>query len=247
MVEDSSEIGSEQFWIAGFIQEFLPSGSPQPGKQLKFGPKYAELDADGPRWADIAVTTDFWLSNPDAPDWPRVYTLIVSALEEDDGGAFNDWHAQLGHLANEFLSGQVNSDVTEYLQEEFQEYISDNWQEMLKQAPAVAEYIVSLVSSSTGGIVGMIVAAAAIVITSIVSDMADDFYGVEAYTLVLPNNIRDYIESLPGHHTAVLLDGFRLEADPISLRGHSSWYSAASYDGWVDVYFDCILWQLQTH
>jgi hypothetical protein len=247
MVEDSSEIGAEQFWVMGFVQEFLPSGSGQSGKQVKFGPRYAKLDAEGPTWATFGDSYDFSLSNPDTQDWPRAYAIVVSALEEDDGGAFNDWHSQLGHLANEFLSGQIHSDITEYLQEQFEQYISDNWQEIVEQAPAVAEYIIALISDSTAGIVGMVIAVAAIIIVSIISDMGDDFYGIEAYTFALPTNIRDYIESLPGQQTNALLDGFRLETDPIPLHGHSSWYSAANYDGWVDLYFDCTLWQLETY
>src|SRR5262249_49750014 len=213
--------------------------------QVKFGPKYAVLDPDGPRWADIAVPTDFWLDNPDTQDWPRVYAIVVSALEEDDGGSFNDWHAALADVANQFLVGSVQSEIEDYLQQEFEDFISDNWATILEQAPAVAEEIVALASSTAGGIIGAVIAVAAFIIAAIVSDAGDDFYGVQVVTFGLPTNIREYVEGhMPGHQTS---EGFKLDEAPITLLGTPSVLQAQSYDGKVDVYFDCHLWQLETY
>jgi hypothetical protein len=244
MVEDQFGPGAEEFWIAGFVQEFLPKGSSQKGKQQKFGPRYVELDPDGPRWGEIAIPIDFWLSNPDSGDFPRAYAFVVSVLEEDDGGSFNDWHAELADLANQFLVGNVADDVEEYLQQEFQDFVSDNWEQILTQAPAVAEDIVAMVSSSTAGIVGMAIAIAAFVIAAIVSDAGDDFYGVQAYTFPVVTNIRDYVESIPGHQTA---EGYTLHEDPFTMLGTPSVLQASSYDGKVEIYMDCHFSQLETY
>jgi hypothetical protein len=248
MVEDQVGPGAEEFWIMGFVQEFLPSGSPNPGKQVKFGPLYRVLDPDGPRWADISVPADFWLSNPppDNPDWPRAYTIVVSVLEQDDGGAFNDWHSDLGHIANEFLSGNVASDVRQYLEDQFKEFIKDNWEEVLQQAPAVAQYIASLVSSSVAAVVAEVLLAAAFVISGIISGASDDFYGIQYDTIALLTNAQGYI-GLPGQATNQLPEGFRIETDPITLLGSSSWPEATKYDGIVEIYYDAILWGLETY
>jgi hypothetical protein len=248
LVEDQSGGGGEEFWVAGFVQEFLPSGSANKGQQVKFGPRYAALDPDGPRWADIAVTASYWLDNPDTQDWPRAYALVVSALEEDDGGAFNDWYAQLGDLANEFLLNQIHSDVTEYLQEQFEQFLGENWEiELLKQTPAVADYIVSVISSSTAGIIGMALAAAALVVSAIIAGADDDFYGVEASVLALPTNVSDFIEShYSGEHTSVPLEGYQLHTEPITLFGHS-FLVAANYDGKLEIHCDCIVSNLETY
>ena len=42
-----------------------------------------------------------------------------------------------------------------------------------------------------GGIIGMVVMAAALVISDIISGMSDDYYGTEAFVFVLPTNITD--------------------------------------------------------
>jgi hypothetical protein len=244
MVEDQFGPGAEEFWIAGFVQEFLPSGSSQKPKQQKFGPRNVVLDPDGPRWGEIAIPIDFWLSNPDSGDFPRAYAFVVSVLEEDDGGSFNDWHSELGDLANQFLVGGVADDVEQYLQEQFEEFFGDNWEQILSQAPAVAEYITGLVSSSTAGVVGAAIAVAAYIIGSIVADAGDDFYGVQAYTFPVVTNIRQDVESIPGHQTP---QGWTLDEDYLVLLGTTSVLQAANYDGKIEIWFDCHFSQLETY
>jgi hypothetical protein len=244
LVEDQIEGGAEEHWIAGFVQEFLPSGSGLTGKQQKFGPRRVVLDPDGPTWAAIGFPVDFWLSNPDSGDFPRLYALVVSVLEEDDGGSFNDWNAELGDLANQFLVGEIPSDLQEYLQEQFEDFISDNWEQILAQAPAVAEEIVAMVSSSTAGVVGMAIAVAAFIIGSIIADAGDDFYGVSFCIFPLVTNIREYVESIPGQQTS---EGYTITEDyPLTLHGTPAVWGA-SYDGTVAIHFDHHFSQLETY
>jgi hypothetical protein len=102
----------------------------------------------------------------------------------------------------------------------------------------MAQYLVSLITSTIGAIIGMVVAAAALVIADIVSGMSDDYYGTEAFVFVLPTNITDYVHTLPGQPMA---GGFKLDIESLEFRGYTSWPEAAQFDGVVDVFFH---WEL---
>jgi hypothetical protein len=65
-----------------------------------------------------------------------------------------------------------------------------------------------------------VVAAAALVISDIVSGMDDDYYGTKVFVLGLPTNITDFIHSLPGH---AIPGGFELESSGLGFQGSTSW------------------------
>jgi len=235
LVEDQIGPGAEEFHVAGFVQESLPISSAQTGKQSRFGPFYAELDPDGPTIKDLPHVTSFFLHKPLSAEWPRAYTVVVSIVEEDDGGSLSEWQSDVWTIAEDTASGEISQLVREYLEEQFKEYVGENIGAVVQAGAQLAQIIVSLVSSVTAGIVGMVVAAAAFVISGIISGMSDDYYGTEVFVLTLPTNITDYIRTLPGQ--AMPGGGFRLDTEYLDFRGYTSWPEAGTWDGVVRVSF----------
>jgi hypothetical protein len=238
MVEDQNGPGTEEFHVAGFVQESFPASSTEAGSQQKFGPFYAELDPDGPRTKNLPHSAAFYLNQPGSLEWPRAYTVVISVLEEDDGGSLNDWESSVWDVAQQAASGEIGQEIRDFIEEKFEDYVGDNIGQLINAGGQLAQEIVSLASSITGGIIGMVVMAAALVISDIISGMSDDYYGTEAFVLVLPTNITDFVHSLPGQHIA---DGFQLDTESLEFRGYTSWPEAAIFDGVVDVFFH---WEL---
>jgi hypothetical protein len=234
MVEDQNGSGAEEFHVAGFVQESFPISSSELGQQKKFGPVFAQLDIDGPRSKSLAQAEDFFLSNPSTPEWPRVYSVVISVLEEDDGGSLNDWESSIWTVADEMASGEIGQAISDYLEENFKEYIGDNLGNLIHEGAEFAQMLGSLIASTTAGVISMVIAAAALVISDIISGMSDDYYGTEAFILVLPTNITDYVHSLPGQPIA---GGFQLDSESLEFKGYTSWPEASAFDGIVDVFF----------
>lgn len=234
MVEDQTGGGSEEFHVAGFVQESFPASSAQPSGQKKFGPFFAELHPDGPRTKSLSHSSSFFLDKPDAPEWPRAYTVVISVLEEDDGGSLNEWESNVWDIAQEAVSGEVNQVIRDYLEEKFKDYVGDNIGQIIQSGGQIAQTIASLIGTATSAIVGMIVAAAALVIADIISGMEDDYYGTEVFVFVLPTNITDYVKSLPGQAIA---GGYQLDTEALEFKGYTSWPEAAAFDGIVEVFF----------
>jgi hypothetical protein len=234
MIEDQTGGGAEEFHIAGFVQESLPAGSAQAGSQEKFGPYFREIDPDGLRTKWLSHWSSFSLNKPDSPEWPRAYTVVISVMEEDDGGSLNEWESIVWDVAQEMVNGDVNQDIRDFLQEEFKDFVGDNVDQIIQSGGQIAQTIASLIGSATSAIVGMIVAAAALVISDIISGMGDDYYGTEVFVFVLPTNITDFVESLPGQAIA---GGYQLETDNLVFQGYTSWPEAAAWDGMVEVLF----------
>jgi hypothetical protein len=227
MIEDQNGPGTEEFHVAGFVQETFPASSAEVGGQKKFGPFYAELDPDGPTAKNLSHSSSFFLSKPDAAEWPRAYTAVISVLEEDDGGTFNDWQSSVWAMADDALSGEVSQLVRDLLEEKFKDYVGDNIGQLIQAGGQAAQTIASLIGSTTGSIVGMVVAAAALIISDIISGMQDDYYGTEVFALVLPTNITDFIHTLDGQPIA---GGYRLDSETLVFKGYTSWPEATAWD-----------------
>lgn len=235
MIEDQIGSGVEEFHIAGFVQESFPASSTQAGVQDQFGPFYAALDPGGPRSANLPHSRTFFLNKPDTPEWPRTYSVVISVIEEDDGGSLNEWESQVWSVAEQLASGPVAQEIRDFLQEEFEDFIGDNIDDILQAGGQIAQAIVSLISGTVGAIVGMVTAAVALVTADIVSGMADDYYGTEVFVFVLPTNLTDFINSLPGQPKGS--DFQQLDTMWSSFQGYTSWPEATVWDGRVNVYF----------
>jgi len=233
MVEDQTGPGSEEFHLAGFVQESFATGS---GKQVRFGPHYAVLDPDGPREKKFGHRATFHLNNPDQPEWPRSYAVVITIMEEDAGDEIADWQKELWKVADDILSSEIADMVSAYLEEYRDELIGKgiSW---AGQTVQVASMIASETSAAIGG---TIAAAAAMVIAAVVAGMDDDYYGTQAAVLVLPTNLTDYVKGLAGQPRAD--GGFRLEGEKMRFYGYTSYPSAAAFDGICEVR---IHWELR--
>ncbi|MGH9766078.1 MAG: hypothetical protein ACREAB_01485 [Blastocatellia bacterium] len=234
MIEDQIGGGAEEFHVAGFVQENFPAGSVQAGGQQKFGPFFAKLDPDGPRTMSLSHSSSYFLNKPDSPEWPRAYITVISVLEEDDGGSFEEWKSSVWDIAQEALSGAVSQITRDLLEEKFKEFVGDNIGQIIQTGGQIAQTIASLISGVTGAIAGLVVAAASLVIADIISGMADDYYGTGVFVFVLPTNITDFVNSLPGQ---AIGGGFQLDTEGLLFKGPASWPEATAWDGMVDVTF----------
>jgi len=224
--------------VGNKAKESFPASSTETGEQKKFGPFYAAIDPDGSRTKNLPHAADFYLSAPSTPEWPRAFSAVISVLEEDDGGSLNEWESTIWTVADAAASGELGQAIRDYIEEKFKDFIGDNIGQLINAGGQMAQELVSLASSIIGGIIGMVVMAAALVIADIISGMSDDYYGTEAFVFVLPSNITDYVHTLPGQPMA---GGFKLDTESLEFRGYTSWPEAAQFDGVVDVFFH---WEL---
>ena len=234
MIEDQMGGGAEEFYVAGFVQETFPASSSQEGGQNKFGPFFAELHPDGPRTKKLPHSSTFFLNKPNTKEWPRAYTVVISVIEEDDGGALNDWESSVWNIAEDAIGGEVKQIIEDVLEEQFQEYVGENIGQIIQAGGQIAQLIASLIGTATSAIAGMIVAAAAFVIADIISGMSDDYYGTKVFVFVLPTNITDYVKSLPGEP---ITGGYVLDTQRLGFQGSTSWPEATAWDGYVKVSF----------
>jgi hypothetical protein len=231
MIQESEESGTEEFHIAGVVQETLPPTSDHPGEQGTFA-KYAELNPDGPTWQDLSSSVEFYLGSPFTLDWPRMFTVIISILEEDDGGSLAAWQAAMATIAQEASSGDIGQALLDYLEDNFGDYIDDIG-ELVNAGAEVAQLVASIVGSTAAAVGGMVIAAAALILSDVIASLPDDFYGVGTYLLVLPTNSLEYVHNLPGQMTSY--GGWRLDSETIEFKGQASWPDAATFDGMVGV------------
>lgn len=235
LVEDQFGGGAEEFHVAGFVQESFPAGSAQPGVQDRFGPYYAVLDPSGPLAVNLPHSHTFYLNKPTSSEWPRTYSVVISLIEEDDGGSLSEWQSQVWSVADELASGPVGQEIRDFLQEEFEDFIGDNIGQILESGGQIAQAIINMISGTLSAVVGMVTAAVALVAADIVSGMADDYYGTEVFVFVLPTNITDFVHSLDGYTNAY---GVRqLDTESLTFRGYTSWPEATVFDGQVRLYF----------
>ena len=226
MVEDQTGPGSEEFHLAGFVQESFATGS---GKQVRFGPHYAVLDPDGPRTKKFGHRATFHLNNPDQPEWPRSYTVVITLMEEDAGTEIADWQKELWGVADDILSSEIADMVSSYL-EEYQDQLIE---EGISAAGHIAQFASMIAGETSAAIGGMVAAAAAMVIAAVVAGMDDDYYGTEVAVLVLPTNLTDYVKGLAGQPSAD--GGFKLKGEEMRFYGYTSYPSAAAFDGICEV------------
>jgi hypothetical protein len=244
MVKDQIGPGAEEFFVAGFVQENLPSSSALVGVQEKFGRFYALLDPDGPRDKQLSHASLFYLNSPTTPEWPRACSVVISVLEIDDGGSLSGWQAAVWHAAKDLMGTDVDQAIGDYLEEYIKEQLGEEWRDIVNIGLNIGGHIAQVVLTLIGGIVsqilGFVVAAGSFVAANIIAGAADDYYGTEVSTWVLPTNLPEHVHSLSGEVTAD--GGFALQLpNGVSLHGHTQWPNAAPSDGQVDITFQ---WEL---
>lgn len=239
MVEDQYGPGNEEFHVAGFVQEFLPTNSKRAGKRVEFGRYSAELEPESGDFKKFGKEAWFNLSDLDESEWPRSYTAIFTIMEEDDGGDIASWSSRFWDVTKETIDSEMGDIISDIL-EEYKD-------KLIQEGIEIAGDVVSAILVALSNPITVIVAAIAIVVVKIiidvVSDKADDFYGIEFSTLELIYNDSYDIEHGPfiaeRHPRGAfnLSNGFFEISEKMQFLGTPAANDAASYDGIVDLSF----------
>jgi hypothetical protein len=234
MLQESSEWGNEEFHVRGFLQQTFAQGSNKASNQSSFS-AYAELnpDDDVPS-QNLTFSKDFVLGYPVTANFPCAFLLVISIMEDDDGGGLAEWEAAMAQVAQTVLGAEVDGIVREYLEEKFKEYVNENMDELIHLGIDVAAYIAGLVTSTTLAVVGMVLMAAGLILAAVIAGLPDDFYGTEVEVLVLPTNAAEYIHSIPGQPVASI-GGYRLEAKKMHFLGEATYPVATAWDGALEL------------
>lgn len=244
LVEDQQGAGAEEFFVTGFIQSHSPQGA---GNQYKLPLFETELDTDD-RYRAIDQTARFSLPS-DPSDFPRAFTVVLSVLEKDDGEMFSEWLAMMAKVGEEALADEIDRIMREQLEEIRQEMLENTSEKAMEHA-----WDTILASTSSDFFSAWIKMVATLIIEGIVGGKADDFYGVETITFLLPSNrVDDVLDSeaflaivnLGGTQSlagSVQSDGSaRIKSKSIRFYGQASYPQAAAFDGKVDLTMHWVL------
>jgi hypothetical protein len=105
----------------------------------------------------------------------------------------------------------------------------------------VGQAIASLVSSTTAGIIGVVVVIASAIAAAIISGMEDDYYGTDVFAFLLLTNVTDFVHSLPklaefGPGTTSENGEFEIAPEfHFFFQGESGLLSAVATDGEVEI------------
>jgi hypothetical protein len=236
LIEDQYGPGGEEFHLAGFIQSSSPSGV---GNQYRLG-SFAALNDEGQEHTfGDSVAFDL----PSAGDFPRAYTLVLSILEEDDGGTIGDWQEVITRAARDALSDEVDAVFKAQLAE---------LREQLKDKATAEMWDASidlLIAAATDDFYSLwlrlIVMA---IVNAVEAGLPDDYYGTEVVTFLMPTNRADIIHAssafVATHSlspterlTGQVQENGTLVVRPKYVRfyGLPSWTEAGWYNGIVDI------------
>jgi hypothetical protein len=236
MVKDQDGPGDEEFHVAGFVKEILPTKSKLAEKRVKFGRYFALLEGEPGDSHKFGKEAWFDLQDLDESNWPRTYTAVFTIMEEDDGGSLSQWASEFWDIVETGTESEMFDMISEILQEYQDEFIKEGKE-------FVYAYVADIISGLVNPIVWLvatIVIVAVTVIIAIVCGMPDDFYGIEASVLVLPFNDTTYLES-PKLRTQYRSGAFNANSgmyefsERIRFLGQSSWPDPSAFDGIVDL------------
>jgi len=238
MIEDQQGPGAEEFYVAGFVQENALGGAKT--DQHKFGPYFAKLDPDGPRQQEFGKQATFGL--PPAGEFPRLFTVVLTVLEEDDGGMLQDWIDAVWEIAKGALKEEVDEAIKQKLEDLRQRMAKDTTKEAFDAAKDFFNAATTADFCSA-----WLKMAVAIIAAAIEGGRPDDYYGTEVVTFLMPTNEADFVrnefafqvmhrgasERLTGQAQAD--QTFRVKPKAIRFHGQPSYPEAGSFDGIVDV------------
>ena len=165
--------------------------------------------------------------------WPRRYSVTISLLEEDGGNLVGDWYRGMRAAEHTFLI----PDVLKENKGAIEDYIKDHVGEYIHYAADLAQAITdSSTASSTAGSVatgiGVVAVWATMIISSIIQDANDDYYGIQVGLLELTSNkvkdFQDVCEKQAGNTCVIRKETFR-------YRGPALAMAAVKYNGTVDI------------
>lgn len=208
MISESCESGTEEFHITGFVQEESGyfAGNPLTGEEptgeqtlykLRHHFETINPDAHRKKWLG-GWERQYHLQNPDSEFYPKVFTVVFSVMEEDSGESVARWIRYLWSKAEGRIRRDIHAHVYTAVKELFG-YITDILlKEIIEKFKLVARLVDAIASALSSFIVGMVIEAIAVIVKQIIEGTADDYHGTAAIILVLPTNMVEYINSLPG-------------------------------------------------
>lgn len=201
-----SEVGTEEYRIAGFIQELFRSchneasldcGYHIPGFHQQFGPFGKKLSPNKktaqfgevyrhPDKGFIPEKNRWTFDVKSQSGYPIARRLVVttSVLEVDNGGKLNDWtNAIYGFEKAIYLDK-----ILEFSKSELEEYLESNAGEIFYIVSDAVESFIASASESVGQIpvVGQIVIIVGFVVKNIASSIPDDYCGAGTHAMTLP-------------------------------------------------------------
>jgi len=208
MIAESCESGVEEFHITGFVQEESnyfagnkSKGLPPRGEQSLH--KFHKIGRIDPDWVDKAAyfkgpERRYRLQNPNSEFYPKVFTILFSVMEEDNGEAVYELIEKLWGIAESELRDLIHSVVYTAV-EELVGYIAEAiLREIIEQIQMVAKLVSSVTSLLSNLFTSMIMMVISDIISKVIEGKHDDYYGVTTIHFVLPTNLVDYVKSLPG-------------------------------------------------
>lgn len=243
MTQDSCEWGTEEFHISGFVQDYPM------GEERDILHQSVDIDPAGERRKQLGsheMNPEYHLQNPTSEAvcryyaggskfscWPKVFTACIAVMEEDND-SYAEWVKAIWNMARGQLESKIRDTVLiemESKEGEFGEFLAAN---VLGNLELFRDLINMLVGSITSALLGMLMSILDTYIGMILEGMENDFYELATFVLVLPNNIADYVETLPG--SATPNGRYALRQEPSEpLRGPPCPGGATSWDGVVTV------------
>ena len=243
MIEDQFGPGAEEFHIAGFIKEV--GGTSGQGAYHKIGPTQATLDPDGNRKHNfVGLSYPFQLGYPSTTQWPRVYTVVLTMMEEDGGEEIGEWLAKFWDMTEDILKDAISDYVRESIEEMAEELI----EEVLISSAENAAIASGVAAGIASGIAAVVVYVAAEIISAIIADMEDDYYGTKPFVVLLASNRTDNVTAFAGPYQLsgqLQSDGSYILAQKGRFYGAPGKGSASAFDGVVELAWHWRLSQAQ--
>lgn len=231
-----------------------------PGRQASFAPDLNNIDLSETcdtitvrpyfRCLNPPAESNFGLNNYyDEPNrwtfrlnnapWPRTFSTTISLMEQDDGGLMEDWIDGIDFVKDETATGNL-FDLHGLDENAILDYIKNSGigeEDIVGIVVDILQVINTVANVSSAAIVGGAVAVVAVpVISAILADMEDDYYGTAIVSLVLPSNRVEDIHSLPGHVTG---EGenqkYMLDSKTLRFYGPPLENIAGAFDGIIDI------------
>lgn len=192
LVQDQTGPGDEEYHLAGFLIRHTPQGADVP---VKIGPYSLTLDPDDRSKHHFGTQATFSMMSAKHTYWPQTFSVLLSIMEEDDGGLLNDWHAALAEVAEEMMSDIFTDEIEEFMRE-VQEQIAELQREIAAEMAAeIAALIAAYIASTAREIISAAIAVVvAWIMAHIRSGAVDDFYGMRLFGMTLCTNDARLIE-----------------------------------------------------
>jgi hypothetical protein len=242
IIEDQYGPGGEEYHTDGFMQELfeLTPGSGlfnRPGRQVRFGPNFFEMNP--PRSVKLPVSRFEFNLNVKEEDWPRRFTVVFSALEEDNGDSVGKWKEGRNELAEILSDAELLSKLVSDHEDEIAELLKEEGVTIAIEAAELAAIAAGAISGSSaaGPIAAAVVTGVVVIVVvtaAVVQDLEDDDYGVAMSNVTLVSNDVSEVHKLPG---ALQGSGaqakYVLKTQELVLKGPPPSLAAGSFDGIV--------------